>query len=183
MAYTNKLIRNPKSGQDIKFLVTGKETNGKSLEMESVYNSRSKEPLAHYHPFQEEDFTVLEGELTVYIDGQQRTLKKGDTLHIPANKVHSMWNNSDNKTIVHWKVQPAMETEHLLETTAGLAGDGKTNNDGMPDILQVSLMINKYSTVFRLAKPPYIVQKILFAILTPFAYLAGYKPTYKKYLD
>lgn len=183
MAFKNKQISNPKTGQDIKFLQTAKDTDGKLLEMEATYNSHSKEPAAHYHPFQVEDFTVLSGQLTVRMDEHLKVLKQGDTLHIPINKVHSMWNDTDEKTIVNWKVQPAMDTDNLLETATGLAIDGKTNNDGMPNILQVALMANKYSDVFRLASPPFAVQKILFIILTPFSYLFGYRPTYKKYLD
>lgn len=183
MAFKNKQISNPKTGQDIKFLQTAKDTDGKLLEMEATYNSHSKEPAAHYHPFQVEDFTVLSGQLTVRMDEHLKVLKQGDTLHIPINKVHSMWNDTDEKTIVNWKVQPAMDTDNLLETATGLAIDGKTNNDGMPNILQVALMANKYSDVFRLANPPFAVQKILFIILTPFSYLFGYRPTYKKYLD
>jgi len=59
----------------------------------------------------------------------------------------------------------------------------KQIKNGMPPLLQVALIANKYSTELRLAKPPLVVQKILFLLLTPFAYLFGYRPTYKKYLD
>ena len=183
MAFKNKTIRNLKTGQEIRFLQTGKDTAGKLLEMEVTYNEHSKEPAAHYHPYQAEDFTVVSGELTVRMDGQLKILSQGDTLHIPMNKVHSMWNHSGNKTVVNWKVQPAMNTEHLLETATGLANDSKTNDDGMPNILQIALMANKYADVFRLSKPQFAVQKIAFIILTPVAYLLGYKPTRKKYLD
>lgn len=183
MAFKGKQISNPKTGQDIKFLQTAKDTDGKLLEMEATYNARSKEPATHYHPFQVEDFTVLSGQLTVRMDSQLKVLKQGDALHIPLNKVHAMWNDTDEKTIVNWKVRPAMNTENLLETATGLAIDGKTKADGMPKILQVALMANKYAAVFRLAKPPFAVQKILFVVLAPFAYLCGYRPTYKKYLD
>lgn len=183
MATKNKIIRNPITKQDIKFLQTGNETGGQLLEMESTYNAYSKEPAAHYHPFQSEDFRVVSGELTVRIDHQLKVLKIGDAIHIPMTKVHSMWNNTNGTTIVNWKVQPAMDTENLLETATGLANDGKTNEEGMPNILQVALMASKYSDVFRLSKPPFFVQRMVFAILTPFAYLAGYKPTYQKYLD
>ncbi|MDX1667506.1 MAG: cupin domain-containing protein, partial [Saprospiraceae bacterium] len=110
-------------------------------------------------------------------------LKQGDALHIPKRKVHSMWNHSGSKTVVNWKVRPAMDTEYFLETATGLANDGKTNAHGMPNILQTALMANKYADVFRLAKPPYAVQKIVFILLSPPAYLFGYRPFYKKYID
>lgn len=183
MAYRNKKICNSKTGQDIIFLQTSADTNGELLEMESIYNEQSREPVPHYHPYQAEDFTVLEGELSVRMDGSVKVLKKGDTLHIPVNTVHSMWNKSNHKTIVNWKVRPAMNTEYLLETATGLANDGKTNRGGRPNMLQAALMMNTYSRVFRLAKPHYIVQKIVFAILAPIAFLSGYKATYKEYLD
>ncbi|MBL7792331.1 MAG: cupin domain-containing protein [Saprospiraceae bacterium] len=183
MAFKNKIIRNPVTGQDIKFIQTARDTGGQLLEMETTYNEYSREPVPHYHPFQKEDFTVIEGEVTVRIDGQLSVLKPGDKLHIPKNKIHSMWNNTDQKTVVNWQVRPAMETEYLLETGMGLANDGKTNANGMPNILQVALMANKFAGVFRLAKPPFVVQKILFIILTPIAYLSGYRPTYRRYLD
>ncbi len=183
MAFKNKTISNPVTGYQVKFVQTGNDTDGQLLEMEAAYNGHSKEPAAHYHPFQVEDFTVLSGELTVRIDGALRILEQGDSIQIPANKVHSMWNNSDAKTVVNWKVRPAMNTEHLLETVAGLADEGKTNADGRPNFLQIALMAKEFSNVFRLAKPSIIIQEILFRVLTPFAYLFGYKPTYEKYLD
>jgi len=183
MAYKNKIITNPVTGQDIKFLQTSEDTGGTLLEMESTYHSQSKEPPAHYHPHQEEDFKVIEGEITVRIGGQLRTLKAGDSLHIPRNQVHSMWNTSIQKAIANWQTKPALHTEYLLETIMGLARDGKTNKDGRPNILQVALMTLKYSESFRLAKPPYAIQKLVFGLLTPIAYVAGYRPSYNKYFN
>ncbi|MEJ0106777.1 MAG: cupin domain-containing protein [Bacteroidota bacterium] len=183
MAYKNKELINPLTGQDILFLQTAKDTNGEYLEMETTYHSNSTEPPLHYHPSQSEDFNVLSGELTVKINGEKRILKQGDTLHINPNESHAMWNTSGNKAVVHWKVQPAMNTENLFETINGLIKDGKTNSKGMPGILQLSLTVSKFSPVFRLAKPSYIIQKILFSIIKPFALLFGYRPVYKKYFD
>ena len=183
MAFKNKEIRNPKTGQHIKFLQTRKDTNGALLEMESVYDPSSVEPPAHYHPYQVESFNVLEGELTVKINGSLNILKRGDTLNIAPNVVHAMWNNSNYKTIVNWKVKPALDTEYLLETTAALAENNKTDENGRPPILQVAVMMEEFSDTFRLARPSYAVQKVLFGILIPFAYVLGYKATYQKYLD
>lgn len=183
MAVKNKIIRNLKTGHQTKFLQTAKDTNGELLEMEATYHAHSTEPVAHYHPFQEEDFTILEGTLTVRIDGELRILKPGDTLHIPVNKVHSMWNNGDGMTVVNWKVRPAMTTEYFLETATGLFNDDKANSQGKLPLLQTALLANKYGPVFRLAKPPYWVQRILFFILAPIGYLMGYRARYEEYLD
>lgn len=183
MAFKNKIICNKKTGQDTRFIQTGKDTNNLLLEMESTYNRRNPEPPAHYHPRQEEDFFVIEGELTVRMDGQTKIYKQGDSFHISKNKVHAMWNNSGSKTIVNWKVMPALDTENLLETLAGLANEDKTNADGRPGIFQLALTATKYSAVFRLSKPAFVIQKIVFSLLTPVAYTFGYRPSYKKYID
>lgn len=183
MAYKNKIIRNPLSGHEMKFLQTANDTGGQLLEMEATYHAASKPPVPHYHPAQDEVFTVLEGSLSVQVGGELTLLKTGDTLHIPRRTVHAMWNPSEGKTVVNWQVRPALDTEYFLETGTGLATDGKVGKNGMPPLLQVALLANKFAGVYRLAKPPYWVQKILFSLLTPFAYLKGYRPTYAKYLN
>jgi quercetin dioxygenase-like cupin family protein len=183
MAFKNKIILNPKTRNEIKFLQTSKDSDGKILEMESTYFANSKEPPPHYHPYQEEDFTILSGGISMRINGRINILKQGESIHIPANTVHSMWNNSDNKTIVNWKVRPAMETEFMLETLIGLAKDGKTNEEGVPELLQISLTANKFSNVLRLDNPPFILQKIIFTLLSPLSIALGYRATYSKYID
>lgn len=115
MAYQNKIINNSKTGQQIKFIQTAKDTDGKLLEMESTFAPHSKEPPPHYHPIQKEDFKVIKGKITVKINGKQKILKQGECIDIPANTVHSMWNASEETTIVNWKVQPALNTKHSLK--------------------------------------------------------------------
>lgn len=183
MAYRGKKIDNPAAKMSIHFLQTKNDTGGKLLEMEATYQPHSTEPAEHYHPSQEENFTVLEGELIVKMRDQLLLLRTGESVHIAPGVKHSMWNNSKNKTVVNWQVRPALHTEHLLETAAGLASDGKVNKKGMPSLLQVALMANKYSPVFRLSKPAFAIQKIFFLLLLPVAYLAGLQPDYKEYLD
>jgi len=183
MAFKHKKVTNSKTGQSYTFLQTAADTQGSFLEMESSFAPHSQEPPLHYHPHQFEDFTILEGELTVKLDGSLCILKKGDKLHIPANTQHSMWNNGAIKTTVNWKVQPAMNSEYFFETFAGLSNDNKTDAAGIPSFLQLALTVNKFSDTFRMVKPPYLVQKLLFSLLTPLSLLLGYRAIYKKYLD
>ncbi|MGV3560878.1 cupin domain-containing protein [Larkinella arboricola] len=183
MAHQGKEIYNPKTGQLIQFIKTRTDTNGEFLELISTYEPGSKEPLPHYHPHQDEYFDVLQGELSVRLNGNLQILKPGDQIHIQKTTVHAMWNATNNKSVVRWRTVPALDTEHLLELNVGLVNDGKTNKDGVPNLLQVALMMMHYNHVFRLAQPPYPVQRVIFMLLTPVARLMGYKPYYKKYLD
>ena len=183
MAYKNKVIRNPVTGQSIRFLQTSCDTEGQLLEMESTFAPHSVEPLLHYHPKQHETFTVLEGSLQVRMNGEIRVLMEGATLEIPANTPHSMWNSSCVKTVVNWKVEPALSTEYFLETGMGLAVQGKVNKKGVPCLLQAVLLSEKYKHVFRLAKGPYVVQRAIFKILSPMAKWRGYKAVYSELID
>jgi mannose-6-phosphate isomerase-like protein (cupin superfamily) len=182
MAVKNKIIVNPIIGQNIRFLQTAKDTNGKLLEMEASYRPYSREPLPHYHPYQDEVFMIIKGQMTVRLEHKILLLNQGDTLRIPANTIHSMWNNSANPAILNWKIQPALNTEYFLETANGLAAD-KERRRRFKSVLQRSLIANKYSNVFRLPKPSFPVQKLIFILLTPVAWLLGYRASYKKYFD
>jgi quercetin dioxygenase-like cupin family protein len=85
MATVGKTITNSKTGQSYHFLQTAKSTNGSLLEMESVYDAYSKQPPMHYHPYQEEYFKILKGEITVKLGSVPKYLKQGDELYIPPN--------------------------------------------------------------------------------------------------
>lgn len=183
MAYKGKRITNPYNKQTIEFLRTAKDSAGLELEMKSTWEPFSMKPAPHFHPHQDEVFTVLEGELSLQLNGKTVLLFPGESIQIPAKAIHSMWNNSAAKTVVNWKVFPAYNTEYLLETGVGLAMDGKINKNGMPGILQVALLGEKYRKEFRLGKPSYMLQRLAFWLLTPFALLNGKRAFYPKYID
>lgn len=94
-----------------------------------------------------------------------------------------MWNKSQRLAVANWKTRPALNSEELFETIVGLANENKTDADGKPSLLQLAVTINRFSNVFRLVSPPYFVQKILFSILTPIAYLSGKRAVYKRHLN
>jgi mannose-6-phosphate isomerase-like protein (cupin superfamily) len=183
MAYKGKRITNPANKQTIEFVTTSKESKGRLLEMIASWEPYSIKPMEHYHPYQDEQFDVLDGEMSLMLNGKTYILQKGDVVKIPAKTVHAMWNHSDNKAVMNWKVSPALHTEFFLETGMGLVADGKTGNNGMPGMLQTILLAQKYRKEFRLHQPNYILQRIVFAVLTPFALLSGKKAVYEKYID
>lgn len=182
MAYKDKEVYNPYTGQTIRFLQTSCDTDGELLEMESTWQPHSQEPPPHYHPVQEETFRVLEGSITVRINGITYTLEKGDHLVVPPRTVHSMWNSTGDIARVNWQVRPAMTTEHLLEMGMGLAADGRVGKKGTPSVLQSAVLLTSYARVYRLAKPSPLVQKMIFGLLRPIGLLAGYRPVNEKYV-
>ncbi|HEY0041325.1 MAG TPA: cupin domain-containing protein [Flavisolibacter sp.] len=183
MAYKGKRISNPVNKQTIEFITTSKDSNGRELEMVATWKPNSLKPAPHYHPYQDEVFKIMKGELTILLQGRTYLLKEGEIIHIPATTVHSMWNEGSEEVVVNWKVSPAYDTEYLLETGVGLAADGKTGKNGLPGILQVALLAKKFRKEFRLHKPSYILQKIVFGMLAPLALLSGKKAVYPEYID
>ena len=99
MAHRNKRIANPFSGQSIVFLQTAADTRGELLEMESTYAAHSKKPAEHYHPVQQEDFTVLQGEITMLLDDQDVLLRAGDVV-IQRGTNHAWSNRSDKPALM-----------------------------------------------------------------------------------
>jgi hypothetical protein len=53
----------------------------------------------------------------------------------------------------------------------------------MPSFLQSIAIANRFDAVVRMAKPPFIIQKIAFIVLLPFAWLCGYKAVDTAYID
>jgi transcriptional regulator with XRE-family HTH domain len=57
------------------------------------------EPISHEG---EEMIFVLEGTISVEIDGETSVLKTGDSVHFLSARVHSTWNHSDQPATVLW---------------------------------------------------------------------------------
>ncbi len=178
MAESGEVLENPATRQRIIFKQTSGDTAGELLEVESVYTKPSpSRPPAHYHPSQEEIFRVLAGELHATIGGKHRTLKEGETLVIVEGTRHQMW-AEEAGVRVNWQTRSVLRTEAFFETVFGLAREGKTDEKGVPNPLQGAVIAQAYSDEFRLANPPWPVQRLLFAVLAPLGRLLGYKATY-----
>jgi hypothetical protein len=183
MAYRNKVIRNPKTGHEITFLHTAKDTAGQFLGMIATFQPQPQPELLYYLPQQTLEMDVLSGELTVLLNGQYRQLKAGEKLFIEANQPHVLWNRSTTPATINCRLRPALNTEHLLETIAALAGVKTISRQPISRMLQAALTANCFSNVVRLTRWPFVCQKLVFTLLTPVAYLAGFKPTYEEYID
>ena len=92
------------------------EDTEESLLFEATWQPGSNVPPPHLHPTQAEDFEILEGELQAIVEGEERTLRTGDTLHLPAATVHQMWNGSEAPARATWRVTPPQRTLEFFRT-------------------------------------------------------------------
>src|SRR5262249_29530507 len=132
----------------------------------------------HRHPALVERFTVLEGELTLKLDGQTRIVHEGESAVVEPGVWHDWWNAGDRDARARVEVTPGERFAYLIETLFGLARLGHTNAKGMPSPVQLALIGQEFSDVIRFRKPPPAVQHALFVVLAPIGRLRGYRATY-----
>jgi len=82
----------PQSGETITTLL-----EHKNVKINRIVSSSDLEPIEY---IQEEDewLIVIKGEARLRIDNEDKTLRKGDTLFIPAKTPHSIL-NTENDTV------------------------------------------------------------------------------------
>lgn len=181
MAKVGDTLTIQKHKQTIRLLQTAQETQGKLLEMEASYAPAREYPPEHLHPEQDERFEVKTGRITVRINGQERHFSAGQSIDIPRGTAHTFRNGGDQLATVLWQIRPALGSQQFYETLSGLVLDGKTNHKGLPNILQMAVILRHYRQEFRLTKPQAIIQTLVFLPLALIGRLCGYRPEYERY--
>ena len=185
MAKAGDVIENPITGERITFLKTTRETTGELLRFEYAVPPRFFIP-EHFHPRQEERHEVLSGTLRGRVGGQERDYGEGERVVGPAGVPHA-WKNpsSDEELRFVSEIRPPLVFETLLETTFGLARDGKTTKQGIPkNPLQIAVLADESRGMFYATRVPVAVQEgflTLLALLASVGRLLGYKARYPEY--
>jgi quercetin dioxygenase-like cupin family protein len=149
VAKAGDVIENPITGERITFLKTTRETNGELLRFKYIVPPRFYIP-EHIHPGQEERHEVLSGTLRGSVGGQERDYGEGERVVGPAGVPHA-WKNPSGEEELHFvsEIRPPLVFETLLETTFGLARDGKTTKQGIPkNPLQIAVLADESRGMF-----------------------------------
>ena len=151
--------------------VTIRQSDPELLEVEAVYGPGGSPPPPHLHPSQDEHFEVLEGEITVRIEGGEETHSGvGEKIAIPRGTKHQMWNSSSAPTRLRWETRPALRTEEWFRTVDRLVHEAGGKMPGPAAFLSV---LPQYEDVFRLAVGPEWAQKPLQGALGAIGKLRG----------
>ncbi len=89
-------------------------------------------PPRHFHPDQQESWTVIEGELAIQINKDWQTLTAGDSLTIPPGTVHTLKNRSTEKVRFHDSHVPALDFQAYMEDLDRLTRAGKLTTQMTP---------------------------------------------------
>ena len=179
MIQLGDMIENQRTGQRMIFLQTWAETNGTQLQIECFSPVTAAKDPEHIHPYQENRFRIISGELVFYINGIEQRAFAGDMVSVPKNTPHYFLNLGPAEAHYIQEFFPALKIDGLFETFFALARDGKLNKNGAPNIFRTSLIMLAHEKEFRLTKPNWLAQKIAFKLIALFAKMFGYKEAYK----
>jgi mannose-6-phosphate isomerase-like protein (cupin superfamily) len=170
-------IENARTGQRMKFVITGEDSGGELLRLEEHSPPGPFEPV-HVHPEQVSTAEVLSGSLLFMVKGREVRVNAGERLEIPANTPHTFRN--DGKDVVEWigEFRPALRSAEFFETFFVLSQRGELDEGGMPSLLQIAVSAPVFAREIRLASPPWAIQRLALAPLAPLARLRGLQPTY-----
>jgi quercetin dioxygenase-like cupin family protein len=178
MAYAGEIIQNPVSGERIRFIATAADTDGERLEFELTLTPDGHVPGAHVHPEQEERFHVLEGTMKFRLGVRTIVAGPGDTVVVPAGRVHRFANGGDVAARARVEVVPALDMERLFETAVELAHEGNVTRKGMPKPLHLALFVRRFEREVRAPFPPAWMVRVLMAPLAALARRRGHAERY-----
>jgi quercetin dioxygenase-like cupin family protein len=178
MSATGQTIENPVSGERITFLRTAADSDGALLELELELTADGRVPGAHVHPEQEERFEVLEGTMKFRLGMRTIVAHAGDRVVVPAGRVHRFANGGDGPARARVQVEPALDMEQLLRTTAELAHEGHVLRSGMPKPLHLALFVRRFRREVRAPFPPAWMVQAMMAPLAALARTRGHDARY-----
>ena len=128
----SRRVYNPVQRDAATFLETSAETAGARTLVELEVAPGGK-VTPHYHVSYSERFEVLEGRLTVEIDGVRHQLGPGDEAVAAPGSLHAWSNPGDQRSVAHVELRPGSPGfEKGLRITYGLAADGRVLKNGVP---------------------------------------------------
>ena len=136
------MLTNPFTGQTLE----RQSEDDEVLVMETTYAAGGAPAPAHFHPAQDEHFVVISGAVRTVVDGEERILREGDELIVPAGTPHEFGGHPDEAARVRWEVRPPLRTWEFFEGMFVLL---QAHADGRGD--EADFDVAAYDDVFRLA--------------------------------
>jgi quercetin dioxygenase-like cupin family protein len=135
----------------------------------------------HFHPKQEERWTVVEGNMRFKLGRRKQIVTDGGEVVVPANVRHSLKNIGDSTARLRFEADPALELEPFLEQAAAMNRAGSVTKIGVPTsikaVLEGAVFIERYKEtcvlIFPPPFPPPALQGVVFGPLARFAARRG----------
>jgi mannose-6-phosphate isomerase-like protein (cupin superfamily) len=177
VACSGETVECPPTGQTIRFLDTGDETDGAYARVEITIAAEATRTnsVTHVHPHQTETITVRSGRMGIERNGTERLLDPAEAVTFEPGDSHAFWNAGDEELRIETELRPAMDAELFIRFTYGLSQVGRVTKSGLPlNPLRLGLLLDEFEGHTYLAGIPIPLQKLGATVLAPLARVAGY---------
>jgi quercetin dioxygenase-like cupin family protein len=123
------------------FKVVSRDTGGSHSVIETTVPAGSAGPPLHFHRSMDEEFYILDGELSVRVGEQSLTAARGAYAYVPRGVAHTFANRSDRPATFLDIVHPAGFEQYYRELAAAFAAAG-----GTPSLETFMALFAKYDT-------------------------------------
>jgi|tagenome__1003787_1003787.scaffolds.fasta_scaffold20890097_1 mannose-6-phosphate isomerase-like protein (cupin superfamily) len=178
MTRAGDVFENPATRETGRIITGADDTDGRYMRSETRLRPGGAVSVAHRHPGCTERFEVLEGELTVQLEGRARTLAVGEHVTIAPGAAHHYANRSQQDVVFRFDVWPAARFEAMVVTLFALGMEGKTNAKGAPSPLQLAVILDEYRDVMELVGPPRWLQRMALPLLARVGRARGLRAAY-----
>ena len=177
----NRTVKHQITGEQITFLETSEETQGKYLYIEVALPPQGDGPPLHSHDKFEEEFEVVSGQLTVTLGKEQYVLQPGDKRLVTLKTAHTFTNNHDEPVVFRVRLTPPSQFEQSVRIHYGLIDDGLVDGKGNPkNIAHTALILSMQNTL--VAGIPFWLQRKLFSWLVKRGYKKNAYEGFDRYI-
>ena len=125
---------------------------------------------AHFHPRQEERWSVLEGQVRFQLGDEKKVIGPEDGVMVVMPRMkHGLWSVSESEARLHTLVTPALGLRSFLEESAAAAREGLFTSRGLPRGIRgarwAAGFLKRYRDETVMVSPPQPVQRLLIALL------------------
>jgi len=157
---SDRTIRNSMDRYSVTFLKTSRETNGTYEEVKVVLEPGGGNEW-HYHTAFVEKFHVIQGELTIGMEGKAVPLKTGQDTVAAKGLMHKFYNTSSAPVSFLVRIEPARSFEKTLRCAYGLMSTGQSSADGIPKNPWHLFLILGYSDSYLQGVPGFIQEPLI----------------------
>ena len=136
------------------FKATGAQTAGAYLLLEELARRGKATPL-HTHPVEAETFYVLEGEVLMHLDGEERTVAAGGFVWVPPGLPHAYLVTSESARTLLLITPGTGAMERFFRDAGEPAADRVLPPRGPLDIERIGAAAARTGAVTILGPPPF----------------------------
>src|SRR6266508_5817475 len=127
------VVWNPLTGEKALLVESADESGGARMVADLAVEEGGFVPGGeHIHDNCTEHYEMLEGRLTLVVNGAERTLGPGEQATVPLGAPHRWWNSGEGEVRTRVRIEPALRFQEAIAVMWGLCADGHTNAEGRP---------------------------------------------------